>query len=293
MGTSSGEEGIPLSEGGRKLIVVLVDGMRDDTARERLGFVEGLVNQGRGLRARAQSILPSLSRPCYEAICTGTQPVVNGVVSNDTVRLSTQTSIFDVLRNHGLVSAVAGYHWLSELYCRAPFDYVFDRERTEPDGRIPFGRFYFEDSYPDAHVFADAEALRVRNRPDLLLIHPMGVDDAGHHFGAASKQYASQVLRIDMILARLLPGWLNEGCDVIVTADHGMDEFGLHGGPDDGVRTVPLYFFSTLLAKVGIYTEHTLTQTAMAALFCRILGLPPAETMEPLPADVEHDWFSK
>ncbi len=280
-----------MGQGGRRLIVVLVDGMRDDTARERLGFVEGLVSQGGGLRARVQGILPSLSRPCYEAICTGTQPIKNGVVSNDTVRQSTQTSIFDVFHDHRLTSAVVGYHWLSELYCRAPFDYVLDRECTDPDGRISHGRFYFEDSYPDSHVFAEAEALRIRYRPDFLLIHPMGVDDAGHHFGAGSKQYAGQVLRIDMLLARLLPGWLQEGCDVVVTADHGMDEFGLHGGSDDGVRRVPLYLFSALLKKGGLDAGRVLEQTSLAALFCRLLGVPPAITMESMPSDIEQDWF--
>ena len=186
-----GEGEILLGDGGRKLVLVLVDGMRDDTARERLGFIEGLVDQGRGLRAHAQSVLPSLSRPCYEAICTGTQPVENGVTSNDTVRLSTQTSIFDVL------------------------------------------------------------------------------------------------------LARLLPGWLREGYDVVVTADHGMDEFGLHGGPDDGVRRVPLYLFSSLLAKGGAEIGQTIAQTSLAALFCRLLGVSPADTMQPLPVDIERDWFSR
>lgn len=281
-----------MQDSGRKLIVVLVDGLRDDTARMRMGFMEGLIEQGQGLRARVQSVLPSLSRPCYEAICTGTQPTVNGIWSNDTVRLSTQTSIFDVLHRQRQTAGIVGYHWLSELYCHSPFDHARDRERNEPGDRIAHGRFYFEDSYPDSHVFAEAEGLRNRHQPDFLLVHTMGVDDAGHRFGASSMQYAGQVARVDMLLARLTPVWLAHGINVIVTADHGMGEIGFHGGPAPEERLAPLYLISSLLGKNGIDDEHILPQTSMAALFCRMLEVEPASSMGSIPADIESHWFS-
>ncbi len=276
----------------RKVILVIIDGLRDDAARRALGFVEGMIEQGQGLRTKVKSVLPSLSRPCYESICTGMSPLQHGVVGNDIVRISEEQSIFDVVRAHDLVSAASAYYWFSELYCAAPFDPVRHRERNDGEGRIASGRFYYEDSYPDSHVFSEAESLRQTIQPDFLLIHPMGVDDAGHQFGSSSKQYNGQAMRIDHLLARLLPEWIRSGYDVLVTADHGMDEFGFHGGTDFGVRDVPLYVFSPLLKIAGLDEEHLFPQTSIAALCCRLLRLSPATSMAPLPKYVLTNWFS-
>ena len=54
----------------------------------------------------------------------------------------------------------------------------------------------------------DGEWLRSQYDPDFLLIHPMGVDDAGHQFGLDSRQYRNQARRMDSLLADLLPQWL-------------------------------------------------------------------------------------
>jgi predicted AlkP superfamily pyrophosphatase or phosphodiesterase len=274
------------------VVFVLVDGMRDDTARIHMGYLEGLVEQKLALRARARSILPSLSRPCYEAIMTGSWPTENGIVSNVTVRRSGMTSVFDVVRHAGKSSAVAAYHWMSELYHRAPFHLIEDIEQTDNAESYTHGRFYYRDSFPDAHVFSQAERLRVVHRPDLTVIHPMGVDDAGHKFGSGSKEYDDAVSTIDMILALCMPQWLEDGCTVIVTADHGMNPNGLHGGTEPGVRTVPLYIAGNQVKLFGI-RDDMIDQTTLANLVCRLLGLAPAATMHAFSAALYDSWFQK
>ena len=79
-------------------------------------------------------------------------------------------------------------------------------------------------------------------------------------------------------IAQLLPRWQEEGWQVVVTADHGMDRFGIHGGPTEEQRTIPLYIFSAA-AVPGRFQEEEISQLNLAPLLCRLLGLPPAPGM--------------
>ncbi|WP_067619977.1 alkaline phosphatase family protein [Alicyclobacillus acidiphilus] len=273
-----------------RLVLVIVDGMSNQVAHERLGFVESLVERGQALRATVQSVLPSLSRVCYEAIFTGTEPIVNGILSNEIVRRSTQESLFDRIRAAGKTSAVFGYHWISELYQQAPFDHVRDRNLHDADHGITHGRFYFEDHYPDTHLYVEAEDLRRRVQPDLLVVHSMNVDDAGHKHGGLSPEYAGAVIRIDTLLAMMVPQWLSDGYQVAITADHGMDSVGYHGGTLDEHRIVPFYLLSSQLKKLGD-SESTFSQVELADLICQLMQIAPAPSMTRFSPDRLRQWF--
>jgi len=262
-----------------RLIVVVLDGLRYDTARRCLGYVEHKVEKGAAFVYRVRSELPSLSRPLYETLLTGTPAVVNGITANHIVRPSKERSVFHLAREAGLTTAAAAYHWVSELYNAAPFNPMLDRHQHDESRAIQHGSFYFEDHYPDSHLFADAEHLRRSRDPDFLYVHSMNIDDAGHRFGGESKEYDFAVRAADGILAALVPLWLSEGYRVIVTSDHGMNAKGHHGGTEPTERTVPLYVFGERLFELG--EEEELPQLAMAPLMCRCLGLEPSAAMKP------------
>lgn len=263
-----------------KLIVVMVDGLRDDAARENLGYLERLVDAKKAARGQVQSELPSLSRPLYEVLLTGTLSFDNGITSNHSVRLSKEESLFHLTKKAGLINATASYYWVSELYNRAPFNYLMDREQANRDKPIQFGKFYFEDHYPDSHLLLDGEVLRKRVNPDFLYIHSMNVDDAGHQFGSDSKEYRGNVLKTDQYLSELIPGWLEQDYQVVITSDHGMSEWGLHGGTTAGERMVPCYVISTKV-KAERYSS-VIPQLQMAPFFCHLLGIPKGEKMQEL-----------
>lgn len=200
-----------------KVIVVLVDGLSAEVAH-CMGYLAGMVEAGQGLQATLSCALPSLSRPLYECILTGTTPVESGITHNGVSRLSRQESIFHLARAGGKRTAAAAYHWISELYNQSPWQAA--RDRFTHDERLPIqhGCFYWDDGYPDSHLLMDGEWLRSQYDPDFLLIHPMGVDDAGHRFGLDSRQYRNQARRMDSLLADLLPQWLAEGYQVVITS---------------------------------------------------------------------------
>ena len=162
-----------------KVILVLSDALRYDVALANMGFLGHLVETKQATLYEVQGELPSMSRPMYETVHTGLTSSEHGIVANSIVRLSNKPNIFNLCVQSGKTTAAAAYDWVSELYNRAPFDPVDDREVDDPKLAIQHGRFYMRDEYPDIELFATAAMLVRKFAPDYLLIHPMGIDYLG------------------------------------------------------------------------------------------------------------------
>ncbi len=266
-----------MNEQKNKLIMVVLDGLSYNVALSSMGYLNHLVESSQASFYKVLSELPSLSRPLYEVLLTGTPSSVNGITANHVARLSKEKSIFHLGIEHGLTTAAAAYYWVSELYNKAPFEPMTDREQHDKNQPIQHGKFYFEDSYPDSHLFADAEDLRKRWEPDFLYVHSMGIDDAGHKFGSDSKQYRGQAIMVDSMLAGVLPTWLDAGYQVIITSDHGMNPDGQHGGTGMDVREVPFICIGSDF-EPGMY-KGSVPQLTIAPMVCHLLGLPRTDKM--------------
>jgi len=223
----------------RRLAVVLVDGLRADTARRCMGYLLALEEAGRARWSTLTCELPSLSRPLYATVISGRRPVDHGILSNDNVGMRLDDTLFDDVAAQGGTSAVAAYDWFYELLAGERFAPARHRTAACASRGVVAGRWYFEDEYPDSHLLADAEDLRMRHAPDLLFVHPMGLDNAGHLHGGESSAYDLAARKLDMGLALLLPHWLAAGYDIVVTSDHGMSADRMHGGSAIEERAVP------------------------------------------------------
>ena len=253
----------------RPLVFVLLDGLRLDVADACMGYLQAEAAAADRTRLAVKAELPSLSRPLYETLMTGQPPILSGITGNTTVRRSRHRSVFDQCRRADRTTAAAAYHWFSELYNRAPFDPA-DRITHDTGAAIQHGVFYWRDTYPDDHLFADAEALRRQVSPHFLLVHSMGIDDAGHRHGGGSAEYRRAARQADALLSRAMPAWLEAGCGVIVTSDHGMGDDGMHGGPSAAETQVPFWLFGVGQAPEGV----ALQQTEIAGTVCALLGVP-------------------
>jgi len=221
-----------------RIVVVVADGLRADVAAQAMGYLGALIEGGQATSARLRCSLPSLSRPLYASLLTGQAPVAHGIVSNQQVQ-ACGDCLFDDARAAGQRCAVVAYHWFFELLSGEPFQPLLHRLAAVPGRGIEQASWYFEDHYPDSHTLADAEALRLACAPDLLFVHPMGPDDAGHRRGGESDGYRLSARLLDMALARTVPVWHAAGYDVLLTSDHGMGADRMHGGTDDAERLVP------------------------------------------------------
>ena len=263
-----------------RTIFVIVDGLRDDAASRSFGFLEGLVDSGAGSRWSAEAVLPSVSRPAYESLLTGTIPARHGITSNEVVRRSQMISLWDIARQSGLSTAAVAYYFFSELYVRTPYDILRDRVTDNEDQTlISHGRFYHDEDMPDAEVLCEADGVRRRTDPHFLLIHLNHTDVVGHRYGGASREYTAYLHQLDAWLARFIPGWLQEGYTVVISADHGMSAAGQHGGTESDQRQVPIYIWGNELISPGRFAKP-IRQEALTAFLCMSLGLAPAPSMD-------------
>ena len=123
--------------------------------------------------------------------------------------------------------------------------------------------------------------LRLAHQPDFMLVHPMGIDHAGHCYGADTKEYRGSALTMDSVMSHYLPRWREAGYTIVITADHGMNTDGNHGGSLPDVRETPLFCLGPDF-EAGVHTDG-LSQLAIAPLLCQLLGIPTAAAMQALP----------
>lgn len=262
-----------------KVILILSDALRYDAAVEGMGYLGHLVETHQASLYKVIGELPSMSRPMYETVHTGLPVSEHGIVANYIVRRSTQPNIFQAAVDAGKTTAAAAYYWFSELYNRAPYDRIDDREVDDDSLLIQHGRFYTQDEYPDIELFATAGMLARRFSPDYLLVHPMGMDYTGEKFGADTSQYRNQAIYQDMFLAGLIAEWMQSGYTILVTGDHGINADHLHGGTTPEQREVPLYMIRPGIQGAGD-TAEVISQLVIAPTICTLLGIPIPETMK-------------
>jgi len=265
-----------------KVILILSDALRYDVAKANMGFLGHLVETKQASLYKIIGELPSLSRPMYETIHTGLPSSEHGVVANSMVRLSNKPNVFQAVKDAGKVTAAAAYSWISELYNRAPYDPIDDREVDDESLPIQHGRFYTEDEYPDIELFFTAAHLVRGFSPDYLLLHPMGMDYYGETFGADTKEYRSHAIYQDKKLAPLIMEWRERGYTILVTGDHGINADGDHGGTTSDQRDVPLFIIQPDGEGRGD-TGEIVSHFQIAPTILKLLEITIPETMKRQP----------
>ena len=213
---------VPLSVKPRHTVVIVVDGLRRDAAETMMAT--RLLSGAGQCRVSDQGSW-TVSRPVYALLSTGLEVDRNGARNNDlTVPLAAE-SVWQVARASGLrVAGSSHLPWFRQLF---------------PDG---FDRFNAAVMHEE-NIFEGGELL------DFNLFHPLYVDDAGHHHGAASLAYADAVARADREVMALLAK-LDLARDLVVfTADHGHTAEGGHGGAQPEIREVLACFAGVNVAR--------------------------------------------
>lgn len=269
-----------------KLILIVLDGLNAEIAFRHLGFMEHLVEQKKAAVYLMESELPTMSRPLYEVIQTGVPVIDHGIYHNGISRKTTQVSTFQLVQERGGSTAAAAYHWVYDLYIGQENNPIDKRIAFDGEGFIDRGIFYWEDHYPDDHLFADGNYLIKKYHPDYILIHSMEIDTVGHDFGSESKEYMDKTVRIDILLSHYLPLWKSLGYEIIVTADHGMNGGGQHSGSHKSEREVPLYLYSEKV-KAGDFRDSWIKQLELAPLCCKLLNIEKSDKMTETSIEVE------
>jgi len=261
--------GRPTAAVSGRVVVVVVDGLREDTSRQMPTF-QALRQQGADLTARAG--LPSLSWPGYTVLGTGTYPDFSGVASNWYEGAVHVDSLLARAKEAGLPTALATMQGWDEFY--GPWaDEVYAAPWSD-SGHDPEAM-----AWTTAAIGAEAQRMLQAGRAALLYVHFGETDEAGHAYGGDSPEYLEAALRVDAQIAALA-GLLDWNRDtLILTADHGMSGLqgnlirigGGHGGGEDVVLQVPLAAVGRGIAP-GVYPEGG--QADIVPTVAALLGLP-------------------
>jgi predicted AlkP superfamily pyrophosphatase or phosphodiesterase len=271
-----------------KLLLIILDGQPWRNARKLMGNLEGWVQSGEAQVWRMQSVLPSTSASCYASIHTGVSPQVHGVTSNETLFRIPQPDIFSEVAAAGGRNGAVTHSFWSTFFHRAPFDYVRDIEYDDEDGPIHHGRFHTmtgdskanQMTPSDVDLFATLTMLTERFGIDYGILHTCTLDSMGHRWGHDCTEMDLACYTMDLMIAAFIPRWRAAGYEVIVTSDHGQTDRGHHGGRDDEMQDVALYYFGD---REGPGRDHVLHQLQLAPTVLKRLGVEIPETMESRP----------
>lgn len=242
----------------RRVVFVLIDGLRTDTADDAalMPFLAEL--RARGASAAVHSRPASFSAPSYTVLFTGAWPdVSDGPAVNldyDEYWTWTQDDVFSSVHAAGGRTAVSGYYWFEKLIPQASVD----------------AHFYTpgDDAAADRAVVDAALPWLQNGDYQLVLIHVEQVDYAGHHEGGPiSPNWAAAARRADDLLREIVGAMDLTQDTVLVTSDHGHIDRGGHGGPEPVLLRQPLVLAGAGV-QPGVYgdTDQVDTAPTLAAL---------------------------
>ncbi|WP_299826617.1 alkaline phosphatase family protein [uncultured Roseobacter sp.] len=269
-----------------KLLLIIIDGVPWRNWRRLFGNLEGWVNSGDARVWKIRSVLPSTSASCYASIHTGVAPAVHGCTGNDNVFRLGQPDVFGQIRKVGGITGAVAHSYWSEFFNRAPFDPVRDIEYDEPESdTINHGRFHTMSGYgltnqmtpSDADLFATLTRLCETYHLDYGMLHSCTLDSMGHRFFHECQEMDHACFKLDEMLAPYITRWRQAGYEVIVTADHGQDARGHHGGRAPLQQEAALYYFG---AAEGPEPDAEIDQLQLAPTILTRLGAPVADTMK-------------
>jgi hypothetical protein len=233
-----------------RVVLVVIDGLRDDTAR-RLPTFRRLGEEGSRLVARVTP--PSLSYPGWTSLVSGAPPEISGVTTNRHEGAARVDTVLASASASGLTTAVVGLPGWRRLF----------------GGVVTEGVYVRDDGEADEDVIRRAVALLRRADPDLLVVHLPDVDHHAHRAGVGD-EYLEAALAADRGIARLVEVAGSETA-FVVTSDHGHVDAGGHGGAEPVVTRTPL-----VLSGEGLVPDARgeVEQVDVAPTIAALLGIP-------------------
>lgn len=165
---------------------------------------------------------------------------------------------------------------------------VRDIEYDDPAGPITHGRFHTMTGYglanqmtpSDVDLCATLTRLCERHGIDYGILHSCTLDNMGHRFFHDCTEMDHACFALDAMLAPFVQRWRDAGYEVIVTADHGQDARGHHGGTGEDQRDFAFYYFGDSAMPDA---DVVLDQLALAPSILTRMGVPVPDSMRAQP----------
>lgn len=224
----------------RPLLIVLIDGLAADVARECLS----VRNTSPRLDPRFRSVRaawPSNSLCTWSTLFSGREPQEHEVLSIADRFRAGQPEFFRLAATRKTM--IVGHYLLFELASQLVFEPT--KHTVLASGR-PFHGFFYDNTFPlglfpsepsATTVFGAAASIAAEVLPEISVVHYDQIDLVGHVHGRG-REYRAAALNLDEALSHFLRA--APEASVIITSDHGQDAEGLHGGDSEDERLAPL-----------------------------------------------------
>ena len=236
-----------------QLVIIVVDALRADVSRSMTNLN---ALRAKGADRTLQIGEPSLSYPGWTVIGTGAWQEQSGVTLNFYKGDIKVDTIFESAKRKGLTTALAGAgNGWTMLYARGVDASYGSKGPSDPYSNLPAVR------REDDDIETNALKILKENKPNLMLIHFIEADDAGHAKGGTSAEYKDAAMAMDARISHIASVLDLNQTTLIVTADHGQIDTGGHGGGESVVLTVPFVAVGKGI-KPGKYDPGTLADIA-------------------------------
>lgn len=255
-----------------RVVFVLVDALREDTARDPavMPTLDALRSQGAWAVMHSQP--PSYSQPGYSVLLTGAWPYLSDGpamnVDTEGIWTFTQDNLYSAAHRAGVKTAISAYLWFEKLV---------------PAGAVD-ASFYTagEDAQADRDVLNAALPWIDSGEYGLILIHIDQVDYAGHHEGGPrSPDWNAAATRADALIAEITAHLDLSKDTLVILSDHGQIDIGGHGGQDPVTLVEPFVLVGAGV-RPGQYDD--IYQVDVTPTLAVLLGanIPAASQGEPL-----------
>ena len=252
----------------RKIVLVLVDGMRPDglLQADAPTLKRLFANSAYSLRVRC--VLPSLTLPCITSLIYGVSPQTHGTFTNTFTSNSWDVpGLIDVLHSAGYkTGSFTNWEQLRDLARPGSLDLSLCVNTSESH-ELPMGE-------SDRTLTSLALNTLQQQPMDFVFLYLGGVDTAGHRYGWMSPEYISAIENADGCIERFLAEY-PEDASVFITADHGGTGFS-HGNDSEEEMLIPLVIINGQLAKGEIYQHVSILDIAPTIAVCAGVS-PPTE----------------
>lgn len=215
----------------RKIIFIIVDGMRADAFSTCGNPLVEEVHQKASYTLEGASVIPPVTLPAHLSIFQSVNPSRHGVLTNTYVPPARPfDGLFEALHHAGKTSAM--------FYAWEPL-----RDVCRP-GLLTFSEYAFAYSMENSDTYLTDRALNCvrEHEPDFLFLHLVETDEkGGHDNGWMTPAYFDR-LRIALDNVKRIIDACGDKYTIIVSADHGGHER-LHGFdiPEDMI--IPMFFW--------------------------------------------------
>lgn len=295
---------------GRRVLIIGIDGCRRDVMAQVIqdGTAPHLARIASGSRAfwnmeaggepSGERNQPTISGPGWSTLFTGVFANKHGVLGNGEKfvagRFDTAPHFFRYLREahpKAWLGSIVGDTWpeVNKILIRKSGENLVDCFTIVPTEMAGEGETLRK--LNDANVAREAVRCLREENPDVLFLHFLDVDHAGHKFGFSKEVplYVSTLQKLDALIGTVMqametrPQFRDESWLIVVTTDHG----GLkksHGGQTPEERQIFAFFQAPGLPPREERTGQVY-QTLVTPTVLNYLGLPihPAWAFEAEP----------